>query len=175
MAYDKVVDSSVLDAGLKQIADAIRGKTGGTEELTLDGMASAISGLETGGLNLVSGSFTLNADYVIHTFNHNLGKVPSLIVLAPKYLYKQTGTANHVLLAAVYIDGYFYGAYTIDEGAMSSGGMHDVTGPNSSYDTLAFLTAPFLANVTDKEITFTGSGERSVYLAANVEYVYYVA
>lgn len=34
---------------LTTIADAIRGKTGGTEALTLDGMATAISGIETGG------------------------------------------------------------------------------------------------------------------------------
>lgn len=31
------------------IADAIRAKTGGTDPLTLDGMAAAIAGIETGG------------------------------------------------------------------------------------------------------------------------------
>ena len=30
MAYDKIVDSGVLDGKLTAIADAIRGKTGGT-------------------------------------------------------------------------------------------------------------------------------------------------
>lgn len=34
---------------LKAIANAIRGKTGGTEELTLDQMATAIEGIEVGG------------------------------------------------------------------------------------------------------------------------------
>ena len=34
---------------LTNIADAIRGKTGGTEEMTLDQMAEAIAGIETGG------------------------------------------------------------------------------------------------------------------------------
>lgn len=34
---------------LTNIADAIRGKTGKTEELTLDQMATAIAGIETGG------------------------------------------------------------------------------------------------------------------------------
>lgn len=34
---------------LKAVADAIRGKTGGTEELTLDQMATEIAGIETGG------------------------------------------------------------------------------------------------------------------------------
>lgn len=34
---------------LTNIADAIRGKTGGTEEMTLEQMAMAITGIETGG------------------------------------------------------------------------------------------------------------------------------
>jgi hypothetical protein len=34
---------------LYAIADAIRGKTGGTTPLTLDGMAAAIAGIQTGG------------------------------------------------------------------------------------------------------------------------------
>lgn len=43
---------------LKAIADAIRAKTGSTEKLTLDGMASAISNISTGGGELPSFSFT---------------------------------------------------------------------------------------------------------------------
>lgn len=34
---------------LTAVADAIRGKTGGTEKLTLDGMATAIAGIVSGG------------------------------------------------------------------------------------------------------------------------------
>lgn len=49
MALDKVVDSSVLDNGLQQIADAIRAKNGTNESLTFpDEMAAAITTLETG-------------------------------------------------------------------------------------------------------------------------------
>jgi hypothetical protein len=48
MAYDKVVDSAALDGALTGIANAIRGKTGSTEKLTLDGMAAAITGIQTG-------------------------------------------------------------------------------------------------------------------------------
>ena len=47
---------------LTAIADAIRGKTGGTEAMTLDQMATAINGIETGGSSggsaFYSGSFT---------------------------------------------------------------------------------------------------------------------
>ena len=50
MAYDKVVDSSVLDSGLKSIADAIRAKGGTSENLVFPtGMAAAVSAIQTGG------------------------------------------------------------------------------------------------------------------------------
>ena len=50
MAYDKVVDSSVLDAGLKQVADAIREKGGTSDNLAFPtGMAAAVSAIQAGG------------------------------------------------------------------------------------------------------------------------------
>jgi hypothetical protein len=50
MAYDKVVDSTVLDAGLKQIADAIREKGGTSDNLAFpQAMADAIAAIEAGG------------------------------------------------------------------------------------------------------------------------------
>lgn len=50
MAFDKVVDSSVLDAGLKQIADAIREKGGTSDNLAFPAaMAEAIAAIEAGG------------------------------------------------------------------------------------------------------------------------------
>ena len=50
MAYDKVVDSAVLDAGLKQIADAIREKGGTSDNLAFPtAMADAITAIEAGG------------------------------------------------------------------------------------------------------------------------------
>lgn len=53
MAYDKVVDSSVLDAGLKQIADAIREKGGTSDSLAFPtAMAEAIAAIQAGGGDL---------------------------------------------------------------------------------------------------------------------------
>lgn len=50
MAYDKVVDSSVLNAGLKTIADAIREKAGTSDSLAFPtAMAEAIAAIEAGG------------------------------------------------------------------------------------------------------------------------------
>lgn len=70
MALDKIVDSSVLDAGLKTIADAIREKGGTSSALAFpDGMADAIAAIQAGGggaevlgHKVAYGSFTLTED-----------------------------------------------------------------------------------------------------------------
>ena len=50
MALDKVVDSAVLDAGMKSVADAIRAKAGTTDLLAWpDGFTAAVDGIQTGG------------------------------------------------------------------------------------------------------------------------------
>lgn len=52
MAYDKLVDSAKLDGALKITADAIRGKTGGTENIPwseTEGFKSAVEGITAGG------------------------------------------------------------------------------------------------------------------------------
>ena len=50
MAYDKVVDSAALEAGLTQIADAIREKGGTSGSLSFpEAMAAAIAAIEAGG------------------------------------------------------------------------------------------------------------------------------
>lgn len=52
MAYDKVIDSSKLNAALTATANAIRGKTGGTAQIPWNestGFASAVGEIETGG------------------------------------------------------------------------------------------------------------------------------
>lgn len=55
MAYDKVVDSSKLDAGLKTIADAIREKAGISDDLAFpSAMAEAIASIKSGGANNIS-------------------------------------------------------------------------------------------------------------------------
>lgn len=70
MAYDKLVDSAQLDAGLMSVADAIRAKGGTSEELAFpDGFVSAVEGIQAGGgadtilgREYMSGSFTLAED-----------------------------------------------------------------------------------------------------------------
>lgn len=84
MAYDKVVDSSVLDAGLLQIANAIREKGGTSAGLTFPGgMAAAVAAIEAGGglpggfSALASGTVTLSSAAYGHVIAHGLGVTPN--------------------------------------------------------------------------------------------------
>ena len=66
------------------IADAIRAKTGGTGPLTLDGMAEAISSIQTGnsggGIQFSTGTFTPSEDSTSCTISHGLGVRPDIVV-----------------------------------------------------------------------------------------------
>lgn len=91
MAYDKVVDSGALDTKLTAIADAIRGKTGKTEEMTLEQMVTEIVGIQTGGgsgggLTYDMGEFVLDAEcQFLETeksqIYHGLGEVPQFVLI----------------------------------------------------------------------------------------------
>ena len=64
MAYDKVVDSAVLDAGLKQIADAIREKAGTTDALAFpQEIADAIAAIQSGGATIEPLTVSENGTY----------------------------------------------------------------------------------------------------------------
>ena len=77
---------------LTAIADAIRAKTGGTTEMTLDQMATAISGIQTGsgGLTVATGSTTSG------TIETGLSSIAYLV------LYKDSISATG-LVQAVYV------------------------------------------------------------------------
>lgn len=72
---------------LTAIADAIRGKTGGTDALTLDRMAAAIAGIETGGgsggaSGIYMAKVTPASDSENLTIMHNLGTTDILCASA---------------------------------------------------------------------------------------------
>jgi hypothetical protein len=56
MSYDKIVDSSALDASLTSVANAIRVKTGKTATMTLSEMSTEIEGISGGGDTTVEDS-----------------------------------------------------------------------------------------------------------------------
>lgn len=72
---------------LTAIADAIRGKTGGADALTLDAMAAAIEALETGGgsARIATGTYTPAEDITIannegFAIEHNAGFIPRAFI-----------------------------------------------------------------------------------------------
>lgn len=63
MAYDKVIDSSVLDANLTSVANAIRSKGGSSASLAFPaGFINAISQIETGKVTTEVHDFTFASD-----------------------------------------------------------------------------------------------------------------
>lgn len=101
MAYDKVVDSSVLDAGLKAIADAIREKAGTSDNLAFPaGMAEAIAAIKAGGgsIRIETGSVTFAEDQLGYVF---LEDKPDVFILYSANEEKPTHTDRQGLVAMV--------------------------------------------------------------------------
>ena len=64
----------VADSQLEDIADAIRAKSGGSSPLAFPaGFVSEIESIETGGIETVEGTFTLENDSAFPTLTHNFG------------------------------------------------------------------------------------------------------
>ena len=62
------------------IADAIREKTGGTDALTLDGMAAAIAGISAGGGSISTGTVTLAKNFTSHSASTNFNSSSNLLI-----------------------------------------------------------------------------------------------
>lgn len=91
MADKKVVDSDALNNGLTSVANAIRGKTGGTAALSFpEGMVSAIQGITTGGGSggstpqRATGSFTTDG----------AGEAAVSLPWVPDFMFIETGIDN---------------------------------------------------------------------------------
>lgn len=140
MAYDKVVDSTVLNAGLTTIANAIREKGGTSETLDFpDGMAEAIAAIETGNLIVaLSGTFIItetSRQYYEVTFDTPLSVRPKL-VLCHSCNYNDaslyTPTFYGFQLAIGYMDSRWSRtngaiAWTSSDGWKSGAVIHDVS------------------------------------------------
>lgn len=100
MAFDKVVDSAALDAGMKSVADAIRAKTGTTDLLAWpDGFKSAVEGIQTGGGQAFQCGTVVSADGTNLVVPCTLDN----ILIVRKYTTSNTYTAyllNATLLVA---------------------------------------------------------------------------
>ena len=113
MAYDKVVDSSVLNAGLTKIADAIRAKGGTSGQLAFpDGLAAAIEAIEAGGgAKIAAGTYTVASSGANITIEHNLGAIPNFICVV-----QAVKNTSYYVISFAHMGGLrsIYGAWTND-------------------------------------------------------------
>lgn len=111
MAYDKVIDSAVLDANLTSVADAIRAKGGTTEALSFpDGFVSALEGIQVGGGGLTydMGEFIPTSDTTEPTFSHNLGVIPDFVfVWTEEFAGTTNEYGNNTVLGCIAINNPF--------------------------------------------------------------------
>lgn len=85
MAFDKVIDSTALDAGMTATANAIREKTGGTGPIMWDvsnGFKNAVEAIQAsgGGTPYATGSFTPAAFNNRPVITHNLNSTKVFVV-----------------------------------------------------------------------------------------------
>lgn len=174
MAYDKVVDSSVLDAGLTQIANAIREKAGTSDSLAFPtAMAEAIAAIEAGGgsLRIIEGSFTMSQNTQKNngfTVEHNLGKVPIFASCYADARFSGKGTTDYFISGfGTSIEGFDqYGAVMRYDSSTAVMFFTPVAYLDRSITALD--ASVHISNATKNTITFGGSG----VLPANCKYNY---
>lgn len=161
---------------LTAIADAVRGKTGGTDLLTLDGMAAAISGISSGGLpagiaEYEVQTFTPESDTNAPiTFELDMGEMPTHIMIAADF---------PSIVARSFVA--YYGGFPQED---SAGDGTIVMGGNIKYHAASFISyvqanqdsanpnRTGVWNLTNKGFTFRGNyyGGQFTYFRAGYTY-----
>lgn len=167
MAYDKVVDSAVLDAGLKQIADAIREKGGTSGNLAFPtAMADAIAAIQAGGGGGGVGYHEIvtfaNATKE-YTIEHNLNSDINLCLVVPMDTNLEVSPerviTSYVIMAA---SGEFHlcvsGTYGLNSSSIKPATAHEVL-KNKTYEcievvSLGLMMAP--KTVTKNTVALSG-------------------
>lgn len=167
MAFDKVVDSSVLNAGLKTIADAIREKGGTSDNLAFpDGMAEAIAAIEAGGGASAWGTFTPSS---------YTQTIPVGVEIPADNFYFAVATVSKPTKNT---DPYIRCGYFVIQNGVTSG---QLLGGNGSTDYGAVIGAPAAGHPntvidrTNKTITFDKkSGTATIYLEGGVTFAWFM-
>ena len=170
MAYDKVVDSSVLDAGLKQIANAIREKGGTSDNLAFpQAMADAIAAIEAGGgggLPVAAyGSVILSED---QTTDY---KIETGISLANKSMvvFQKNKTNEKINGSLLYTSNF--GLAVINNKKISAGYRGGGTAAIYATESAGIKS---INNVTELVIGGSATGNYSYGFKAGVEYIWLV-
>lgn len=92
MAFDKIIDSTQLDAAMSYTADRIRAKTGGTDQMAWDsakGFGDAVDAISSGGGNPFESleTFRLSNNLTITEFVAN---IPNVTSLYKSFIYAKT-------------------------------------------------------------------------------------
>lgn len=169
MAYDKVVDSAVLDAGLTAIADAIRAKGGTSAQLAFpDAMKAAIEAIEAGGgsFNIVTSTFA-DATTSLGEVAHGLSQKPTFAIAIRA---NQNATKNDCVAAYTFTDGtnvhYGYCRNGNTDAAKIQQGYGSAAGAELKYQYYSGAVPNFYA--PDE----TGIGFRFHYAAAGDTYIF---
>ena len=135
MALDKVVDSAVLDAGMKSVADAIRAKAGTTDLLAWpDGFKAAVEGIQTGGGQAFQCGTVVSADGT------------NLVVPC---------TLDNILIVRKYVNSTSNMAYLLNATLLVADGLKIQIGTNSSGSLINQGTGVFSITKQNGQTTFT--------------------
>ena len=148
MAFDKVVDSAALDAGMKSVADAIRAKTGTTDLLAWpDGFKAAVEGIQTGGGQAFQCGTVVSADGT------------NLVVPC---------TLDNILIVKKYVSSTRNMAYLLNATLLVADGLKIQIGNNSSGNLINQGTGVFSITKQNGQTTFT----QTTSIKFNGEYCY---
>ena len=148
MAFDKVVDSAALDAGMKSVADAIRAKTGTTDLLAWpDGFKAAVEGIQTGGGQAFQCGTAVSADGT------------NLVVPC---------TLDNILIVRKYVTSTKNVAYLLNATLLVADGLKIQIGTSSSGNLINQGTGGFSITKQNGQTTFT----QTTSIKFNDEYCY---
>ena len=185
MAYDKVIDSSALDANLASIAEAIRTKGGTTDQLVFPaGFISAIEAIEAGGGGIspfgkiaASGEITFSED-VTGTYKFSTGASLKYSILYGAIIYRDDPLETedisklyNTLLFSLYarVSNINNGGYTLKINAGLGGSGQNVGASPSA----AYYGRISNVDTNGRTITFSdlvASGNYAICLKAGVKY-----
>ena len=152
MALDKVVDSAVLDAGMKSVADAIRAKAGITNQLVWpEGFKTAVEGIQTGGGS--GGGQAFQCGSVVSADGTNL-VVPC--------------TLDNILIVRKYVTSTKNVAYLLNATLLVADGLKIQIGNNSSGNLTNQGIGVFSITKQNGQTTFT----QTTSIKFNGEYCY---
>ena len=169
MAYDKVIDSSVLDANLKSVANAIRTKGGTSANLAFPtGFVNAISEIETGG-NIEKHEITFASDIT------GRGNVTSLLTNNQFIKDNYSKSGFYVIMRAKSITskiGYgvfflYVGNIQLMSGVSSTHGVGSMLNSGATAAVFAGSNGAVSSNGNNLTFRATSAGALNLYTPAN--------